>query len=115
MPQIFDIIQKDVVLFTYVLYSLIQIIVVIVFSRNASVLDLVRRQFLCQIFCVISFCKDEFMEIKAYMDLQHFIIQSTLVISKSKGPSKTLRDIRTSTYQTCRIEENTSRTTKFHN
>ena len=26
-------------------------------------------------------------------------IQSTLVISKSKGPSETLRDIRTSTYQ----------------
>ena len=41
-------------------------------------------------------------------------IQSTLVISKSKGPAETLRDIRTSTYQTCRIEENTKRTTKFH-
>ena len=41
-------------------------------------------------------------------------IQSTLVISKSKGPSETLRDIRTSTYQICRIEENTNRTTKFH-
>ena len=37
-------------------------------------------------------------------------IQSTLVISKSKGPSKTLQDIRTSTYQICRIEENTNRT-----
>ena len=34
-------------------------------------------------------------------------IQSTLVISKSKGPSKTLRDIRTSTYQICGIEEKT--------
>ena len=33
------------------------------------------------------------------------IIQSTLVISKSKGPSKTLRDIRTSTYQIYSIEE----------
>ena len=33
-------------------------------------------------------------------------IQSTLVISKSKGPSETLRDIRTSTYQICRIDEN---------
>ena len=32
------------------------------------------------------------------------IVQSTLVISKSKGPSKKLRDIRTSTYQTCSIE-----------
>ena len=35
------------------------------------------------------------------------ILQSTLVISKSKGPSKILRDIRTSTYQTCSIEEKT--------
>ena len=34
-----------------------------------------------------------------------FYLQSTLVISKSKGPSKTLRDIRTSTYQICSIEE----------
>ena len=34
-------------------------------------------------------------------------IQSTLVISKSKGPSETVRDIRTSTYQICSIEENT--------
>ena len=33
--------------------------------------------------------------------------KSTLVISKSKGPAETLRDIRTSTYQKCRIEENT--------
>ena len=30
-------------------------------------------------------------------------VQSTLVISKSKGLSKILRDIRTSTYQICRI------------
>ena len=44
----------------------------------------------------------------------NFNIQSTLVISKSKGPAETLRDIRTSTYQMCRIEENTKRTTKFH-
>ena len=42
-------------------------------------------------------------------------IQSTLVISKSKGPSETLRDIRTSTYQICRTEENTNRTIIFHN
>ena len=41
-------------------------------------------------------------------------IQSTLVISNSKGPSETLRDIRTSTYQICRIEESTNQTTKFH-
>ena len=34
-------------------------------------------------------------------------VQSTLVISKSKGPSKTVRDIRTSTYQICSVEEKT--------
>ena len=32
-------------------------------------------------------------------------IQLTLVISKSKGPSKTRRDIRTSTYQISSIKE----------
>ena len=37
----------------------------------------------------------------------HSQIQSTLVISKSKGPSKTVRDIRTLTYQICSIEEKT--------
>ena len=45
---------------------------------------------------------------------KQFQIQSTPVISKSKGPADTVRDIRTSTYQMCRIEENTKRTTKFH-
>ena len=32
-------------------------------------------------------------------------VQSTLVISKSEGPSKTLRDIRISTYLICSIEK----------
>ena len=32
-------------------------------------------------------------------------VQSTLVISNSKGLSEILRDIRSSTYQVCRIEE----------
>ena len=41
-------------------------------------------------------------------------IQSTLVISISKGPSKILRDIRTSTYQICRIEEKIIRITTFN-
>ena len=35
----------------------------------------------------------------------HYEIQSTLVISNTKGLSEMLRDIRTSTYQICRIEE----------
>ena len=41
-------------------------------------------------------------------------IQSTLVVSKSKGSSETLLDILTSTYQICRIVENTNQATKFH-
>ena len=43
------------------------------------------------------------------------LIQSTLVISKSKGPSKTLRDIRTSTYQIYSIEEKTFEQPNFTN
>ena len=34
-------------------------------------------------------------------------LQSTLIISKSKGPSKTLQDTRSSTYQICSTEEKT--------
>ena len=44
----------------------------------------------------------------------HFSVQATLVISNSKGPSETLRDIRTSTYQIFRIEEKIIRTTTFN-
>ena len=43
-----------------------------------------------------------------------FSIQSTLVISNSKGLSEILRDIRTSTYQSCRIEEKIIRTSTFN-
>ena len=39
--------------------------------------------------------------------------QSTLVISNSNGLSEILRDIRTSTYQICRIVEKLNRTTTF--
>ena len=42
------------------------------------------------------------------------LIQSTLVISKSKRPSQTLRDIWTSTYQIYSIEEKTIWTTNFY-
>ena len=42
-----------------------------------------------------------------------FNIQSTLVISNSKGLSEILRDIRTSTYQICRIEEKLIRLTNI--
>ena len=37
--------------------------------------------------------------------LMYVYVQSTLVISNSKGLSEILRDIRSSTYQVCRIEE----------
>ena len=41
-------------------------------------------------------------------------IQLTLIISNSKGLSKILRDIRTSTYQICRLEEKINQTTAFN-
>ena len=41
-------------------------------------------------------------------------VQSTLVISNSKGLSEILRGIRTSTYQICRIEEKIIRLTTFN-
>ena len=41
-------------------------------------------------------------------------VQTTLVISNCKGLSEILRDIRTSTYQTCRIEEKLIRLTTFN-
>ena len=47
-------------------------------------------------------------------DLAIKILQSTLVISNSKGPSEILRDIRTSTYQICRIEEKLIQLTTFN-
>ena len=40
-------------------------------------------------------------------------IQSALDISNSKGLQEILRDIRTSTYQNCRIEEIINQTTTF--
>ena len=46
---------------------------------------------------------------------RQFKLLSTLVISKSNGPSETRQDIRTSTYQMCRIQENTNRKPNFTN
>ena len=46
--------------------------------------------------------------------LGKFQLQSALVISNSKGLTEILRDIRTSTYQICRIEEKLIRTTTFN-
>ena len=44
----------------------------------------------------------------------HIHVQSTLVISNSKGLCEILRDIHTSTYQICRIEEKIIQTTTFN-
>ena len=52
---------------------------------------------------------------KLSYDMYEPYIQSTLVISNSKGLSEILRDIRTSTYQICRIEEKIIRLTTFNN
>ena len=43
-----------------------------------------------------------------------FYIQSTLVISNSKGLYETVRDIRTSTYQICGLRKTINRTTTFN-
>ena len=44
-----------------------------------------------------------------------YAVQLTLAISNSKRLSEILRDIRTSTYQNCRIEEKINRTTYLTN
>ena len=45
---------------------------------------------------------------------EYFKLQLTLVTSNSKGMSEILRDIRTSIYMSCRIEETIIRTTTFN-
>ena len=47
-------------------------------------------------------------------ELVQIHVQSTLVISNSKGLSEMLRDIRTSTYQICRIADKIIRTTTYN-
>ena len=70
---------------------------------------------LCQQLCELGISFELAVLMDCYgIQLTRINIQSTLVISKSKGPAETLRDIRTSTYQMCKIDENTKRTTKFH-
>ena len=70
---------------------------------------LLRELSIIQCVIVVRIEKNELLNYPKLWD-----IQSTLVISKSKRPSETLRDIRTSTYQMCGIEEHTNRKTKFH-
>ena len=58
---------------------------------------------------VLLFCKSAGMDKQMnFIDWWDVLLQSTLVISKSKGPSETPGDIRTSTYQMCTVEENTN-------
>ena len=72
----------------------------------------------CMYLLFAIFCTDKYDNFDSVFTFRNSVlmnkIQSTLVISKLKGSSETLRDIRTSTYQISRIEENTNRTTKFH-
>ena len=53
------------------------------------------------------------IEVRLYSVFRNSL-QSTLIISNSKGPSETLWDIRTSTYQIFRIEEKIIQTTTFN-
>ena len=55
-----------------------------------------------------------FKHFRVFLKSKGTDIQSTLVITKLKGPFETLRDICSSTYQIFRIEENTNRINKFH-
>ena len=59
-------------------------------------------------------CFGYLLESPRWGDSNKYQIQSTLVISNSKGPSEILRDIRSLTYQICRIEEKIIRTTTFN-
>ena len=53
--------------------------------------------------CIASYCGTHGI----YNEPSHVVmVQSTLVISNSKGLTETLRDIRTSTYQSWESEEN---------
>ena len=46
---------------------------------------------------------DQWNQTALFYEIQVMIIQSNLIILKSKGLSEILRDIRTSTYQICKI------------
>ena len=77
-------------------------------------MDIFSMFFNMKVYCVFSLESPHPDDSNEYTQDTIFNIQSTLVISNSKGPSETLRDIHTSTYQTCRTEESTNQTTKFH-
>ena len=67
----------------------------------------------------IPWCSNTEIQQKPYQPTHPFLhdmiqVQSTLVILNSKGLSEILRDIRTSTYQICRIQEKLIRLTTFN-
>ena len=70
-------------------------------SHIPCVINKTRQRIINQIFreLIHSVC------LLVYLPLILSKVQSTLVISNSKGFSEILRDIRSSTYQVCRIEE----------
>ena len=59
--------------------------------------------------CVLCFQRTTFIDF-----IHQKKIQSNLIISNSKGLSEILRDIRTSTYQICRVQEKIIRLTIFN-
>ena len=83
--------------------------------KDNPLLSSVTRYFEDECTCFIKML--EYKKVLLFVPYQHgnpnglrmlliIIIQSTLVISNSKGLYETLRDIRTSTYQICGTEEN---------
>ena len=62
----------------------------------------------------LSVFSGEIFNINSVFSGEIFNIKSTLVTSNSKGLSEILRDIYTSTYQICRIEETIIRSTTFN-
>ena len=83
-------------------------------KKVSSIRSAVRR---FRSFCMFLSLKVAFLAISDFYSISLRVpsdIQSTLIISKSKGRYEILRDIRTSTYQICRIEEKIIRITKFN-
>ena len=79
---------------------------------------LIRRRVLRRLIWVYIVCQCPFYGMLGLNGLNSkfavYIIQSALVISNFKALSEILRDIRTSTYQICRIEEKIFRLTTFN-
>ena len=72
-------------------------------SSTCRLFIIKKRHISKEVICILqNKSKDRYFCIDAQAGIRTEV-QSTLVISKSKGPFETLRAIRTSTYQICRI------------